>query len=235
LRGAISAAAPLLDGAHPGPLYGLRRYAQKVARAVGDRHPPQYWRMMAQLTFAEVEALLPQTAAGAFGELETQSQRLASTDLGDAVAFDRKQFLPNLKLAYVDKASMAASVEVRVPLLDEGVVSLAYRAAAATLIEGGVSKAPLRATQRGLIPDVIIDRLRSGFGGPTWAWWQGRSSAALRERVDALAGSRLVERRPARKIVAPSTSGRQDSPLTAWALVCLEGWRREHTQFRGPE
>jgi len=234
VRRALATASPLLYGAQPGPLYGPRRNAQKLARAVGGCSRPHYWRMVAQLTFSELEALLPETAAEAFGELDTQSRRLPTTDLRSAVAFDREQFLPNLNLAYVDKASMAASVEIRVPLLDDAVVSLAYRAAAATFIEGTVSKVPLRAASRGLVSDAIVDRPKSGFGGPIRGWWQGPGSGQLQERVEALADSGLVERRPARKIVASATSGRQDSALAAWALVCLQAWHREHAQPRGP-
>jgi asparagine synthase (glutamine-hydrolysing) len=232
LRDGISAAAPLLFGARPGLLYSTRRNAQKMARALGDRPPPHYWRMMSQLTAAEVEALLPGTAIEAFGELDAQSARLADTDLARALAFDREQFLPNLNLAYVDKASMAAGVEVRVPLLDEAVVDLAYRANSDTFVEGIVTKVPLRTSCRGLVPDAIVDRPKSGFGAPARAWWQGSAGAGLRERVDALADTGLVSRRPARRIVASAASGRQDAALAAWALVCLEAWHRAHGETR---
>ena len=66
--------------------------------------------MMAQHTFSELDALVPGTATAAFDELDGQSARLDQATLTEALTFDRDQFLPNLNLAYVDKASMAASV-----------------------------------------------------------------------------------------------------------------------------
>lgn len=227
-RRMLSAASPGLYGARPGPLYGFRRNAQKLARALGELDPPHYWRMMAQLTRAEAEGLVPGVAGEAFGELDAETVPLASASLADALAFDRNQFLPNLNLAYVDKAGMAASVEVRVPFLDETVLTTSLGCDASTFIEGGVTKAPLRAAARGHVDQAIIDRPKSGFGGPSRAWFQGPRRHGLRERVDAAADAGLVERGPANRIFEAAASGRRDAALAAWALVCLQVWHDHH-------
>ena len=227
-RAALAAPAGLLYGARPGPGYASRRNVQKLLRATADRRSPHYWRMMAQLTYAEMEALVPGSASEAYDELDAQCTPLASTTLADALAFDRSQFLPNLNLAYVDKASMRTSVEVRVPLLDESVVGLTFAADPSTFIQAGVAKAPLKAAARGSVDDAVIDRPKSGFGGPARAWFQGRTGVRLGERIDAAADHGLVEREPARRIFRDAASGRRDAALSAWALVCLDAWHTAH-------
>ena len=227
-RRSLEAISPILHGARPGPAYGPRRNVQKLCRALGDQRRPHYWRMMAQLTYAEMDQLIPGTASDAYDELDAQCPALERATLTDALAFDRAQFLPNLNLAYVDKASMATSVEVRVPLLDEAVLNLTHRADVGGFIVDNVTKVPLRRASRGVVPDAIIDRPKSGFGGPARAWFQGRTGARLGERIDALCATGLVERGAARKIYRDAASGRRDAALSAWALVCLQAWQDTH-------
>src|SRR5664280_2505886 len=226
VRSCMAVASPLLYGARPGPAYGARRNIQKLVRAVGDQRPPHYWRMMAQLTFNELDALVPGTATAAFDELDAQSPRLDQATLTEALAFDRDQFLPNLNLAYVDKASMAASVEVRVPLLDEVVIESTLAADSETFIGGGIAKLPLRNAARGIVSDAVINRPKSGFGGPVRAWFQGVSSDRLGQRIEAVAETGLVSRDAALRIHRAASSGRQDAALVAWALVCLHSWHQ---------
>jgi asparagine synthase (glutamine-hydrolysing) len=221
-------ASASLSGGRPGILYQARRNGQKLARAISDVRTPHYWRMMSQLTFAELEALVPETATDVYDELDAQSTPLVETSLSEALAFDRSQFLPNLNLAYIDKASMAASVEVRVPLLDEFVIDLAVRATATSFIQAGITKAPLRHAARGLVPDAIIERPKSGFGGPARAWFRGSRAPLLRDRIEAVAQSGLVDERAADTIFRSAASGRQDLALAAWALVCLQAWHEQH-------
>jgi asparagine synthase (glutamine-hydrolysing) len=223
LRRAGSLAAGVLFGGRPGPGYAARRNLQKLLRAVADPHP-HYWRMMSQLTTTELEALMPGAATAAVAELDAQCPPLARTTLADALVFDRAQFLPNLNLAYVDKASMAVGVEVRVPLLDEAVVASAFAADPAGFVVDGITKAPLKAAARGVVPDAIVDRPKSGFGGPARSWFRGPGARDLVERIDAVADAGLVAREPARRVGAAAVSGRRDAALAAWALVCLQAW-----------
>ncbi|MHB8319626.1 MAG: asparagine synthase-related protein [Acidimicrobiales bacterium] len=155
-------ASPLLYGARPGIAFGKRRNIQKLLRAVGDRRPPHYWRMMAQLTFGELAGLVPGAAKGAFDELDAQSPWLETASLTEALAFDRAQFLPNLNLAYVDKASMAASIEVRVPMLDELVTDATFAASLESSIQRRCPKSQqnkVGAGYVGLIPRMPIESI----------------------------------------------------------------------------
>lgn len=221
-------AGRLLMGGRPGPLYGARRNAQKLSRAIGDRTPPHYWRMMSQFTFDELNGLLPDAAPAAWDELDSLSAPLSECTLDDALSFDRDQFLPNLNLAYVDKASMAVGVEVRVPFLDESVVDRAFAASVQGLIQNGVTKAPLKRAARGVVMDTIIDRPKSGFGGPARSWFRGASGSTLPDRIASVADAGLVDRNAAIQISRAASVGSFDAALSAWALVCLHAWYVAH-------
>ena len=231
-RDVLGRLSPALYGGRPGPAYAARRNAQKLGRAVADRRPPHYWRMMSQLTYGELEGLMGDSVADAFDELDAQSCLLSSASLSEALDFDRRQFLPNLNLAYVDKAAMAAGVEVRVPLLHEAVVGRAYAADPTAFFAGKSSKAPLREAARGLVPEEIIDRPKSGFGGPARAWFRGDRSEVLRKRIEAAADTGLVDRGAARRVYQSAATGRHDAALAAWALACLQAWHGEHVATR---
>ncbi|MHB1533053.1 MAG: asparagine synthase (glutamine-hydrolyzing) [Acidimicrobiales bacterium] len=224
VRRAGGTLAPALRGGMPGPLYGPRRNLQKLLRATGHPETVHYWRMVAQLTFAELHALVPDAAGEAWAELDGLSAPLARASLADALEFDMGQFLPNLNLAYVDKASMAAGVEVRVPLLDEEVVASAS-VSTAGLVAGGMGKVPLRAASRGVVADVIIDRPKAGFGGPVRGWFQGEGGAALEARIRALGETGLVDAPAAQRVFDDARGGRQDLALAAWSLACLQAWQ----------
>jgi len=234
LRRSAGAAASLLYGSRPGPLYATRRNLQKLVRATGGRRVPHYWRMLSQLTYEELDSLVPGAANSAHDELDGCTTPLARTTLADALTFDREQFLPNLNLAYVDKASMAAGVEVRVPLLDESVVALAFPAPPQTFVQDGATKAPLRHAAAGLVPRQVIDRPKSGFGGPVRDWFRSDRTSSLMERVEALADTGLVEREAAHHVVRGAATGRRDSALAAWALACLQAWHATHVASAGP-
>ncbi len=228
LTGPLSRVAGALSGARPGPMHASRRNLQKLVRAIGDPRPTHYWRMLSQLTYREVEALVPGAAAEAWDELDAQSPRLADTSLAEALAFDRAQFLPNLNLLTVDKASMATGVELRVPLLDEAVVDVVYSADPSGFVRSGVTKWPLKEAARGLIPDEVIDRPKSGFSAPVRAWFQVGDRERLNERVEVAVDAGLVRAEGAMQVLRAATTGRADLALAAWALVCLGTWYENH-------
>jgi asparagine synthase (glutamine-hydrolysing) len=217
----------LLHGGRAGAFHGLRRNTQKLLRSTA-RPSPSYWQMMSHLTFEELSALMPDVAGQAFDELDSLSSPLRQARLPDALAFDRDQFLPNLNLAYVDRASMANGVEIRVPFLDEVVVGPVFRSPPASFVDGGLGKVPLRAAARGTVPDRVIDRPKTGFGAPIRSWFQADDSARLRERMQHVADTGLVAEEGVARIYAGARSGRTDAALPAWALVCLAVWQQAH-------
>ncbi len=141
---------------------------------------------------------------------------------------DLAVYLPNHNLLYMDKMSMAAGVETRVPLLDRELVELACGLSPSRKIAPR-PKAILREAARGLVPDEIIDRPKAGFGDPYRQWlrhdleplWNDLTNPdTVRSRgwfsVDGL-----------RSIREQSQTGRTDYYMLQWAVLTLELWARE--------
>ena len=98
---------------------------------------------------------------------------------------DTRMFLPGLNLAYTDRASMAASVEVRVPFVDPIVAQAAFSIPGSAKIHQGQSKVALKQAAADWLPQEIVHRPKASFSAPLRAWVRGD----LREVInDVLVG-----------------------------------------------
>ena len=91
--------------------------------------------------------------------------------------------LPSQFLTKVDRATMAAGIEARVPLLDERVAELAVGMPSTWKAQGTEKKLVLRESQRGRLPDVILDSPKTGFGVPYAYWLRTSLYHFARERL----------------------------------------------------
>lgn len=94
--------------------------------------------------------------------------------------------LPSQFLTKVDRATMAAGIEARVPFLDEDVVRLAVSLPSIWKTKRAEKKIVLRNSQRGRLPDDILDAPKTGFGVPYKHW--------LRTSLHDFARDRLLDR-----------------------------------------
>jgi asparagine synthase (glutamine-hydrolysing) len=139
---------------------------------------------------------------------------------------DLKTFLPCLNLTYADKCSMAASVEVREPLLDYRLVELVMSLPADAKIHGWQQKYIYKRAVEPWVPREIIRRKKAGFSGPVRAWIK----KDYREPIyDIIFGKRFRDRGlldpDAMKLVYDANQqGYEDYALRIWAMVTLEFW-----------
>ena len=141
---------------------------------------------------------------------------------------DARLFMPGLNLTYTDRASMAASTEVRVPFVDSVVFRAAFSLPGEDKIHGRVQKAALKEAARTWLPREIIDRPKASFGAPLRAW----VTNDLRELVDdvlvggELTSSGFLRRDPLLRLISDQRSGRRDESKQIWQLLSLELWYR---------
>jgi asparagine synthase (glutamine-hydrolysing) len=139
---------------------------------------------------------------------------------------DSRLFMVGLNLAYTDRASMAASVEVRVPFVDKAVAQAAFTIPGIDKIRGKVQKAALKDVAEHWLPREIVHRPKASFGAPLRAWVRND----LREMIsDVLINGELVQAGMLRKqallrLVADEQAGREDHAKQIWQLLSMELW-----------
>jgi asparagine synthase (glutamine-hydrolysing) len=149
--------------------------------------------------------------------------------LNQLLYIDMKTFLPCLNLTYTDKMSMAASTEVRVPLLDDEVIKLAGRIPPQLKLNRTKRKYVLKHAMEDLLPHEIIWRPKAGFGAPVRSWL----NRDLRPTVDellspaSLRARGLLDPSAVRRLIEDDRRGTADNSLRIWALLVLELWHRE--------
>jgi len=141
---------------------------------------------------------------------------------------DAKTFLPDLNLAYCDKLSSAASVEVRVPFLDNELIRFMEQVPPQLKLKGFTGKYILRQAMSGIVPSEVLNRRKASFGAPIRNWFR----CDLRAMVDELLSDEVVRRRglfdplAVRKLVCDDRNGIKDNAYRIWALLTLETWQR---------
>jgi asparagine synthase (glutamine-hydrolysing) len=139
--------------------------------------------------------------------------------------YELKTYLHGLLLVE-DKLSMAHSLESRVPFLDNELVDLALTIPASLKLHGGISKSLFRKAMRGVLPEEVLARGKTGFVPPQGLWFSQRGyvdDVLLSERARSrdLYRSGFVER-----MLDEHRSGVRDRRLVLWTLLCLEWWHR---------
>jgi asparagine synthase (glutamine-hydrolysing) len=138
--------------------------------------------------------------------------------------------LPSQFLTKVDRATMAHGIEARVPLLDEGVASLAVGLPVALKVRGRQRKIVLRDAMRGRLPVETLDGPKTGFGVPYEEWLRGALHGFARA---AILENGFVERFGLDRIrleaaLAEHRSRRRDRGFLIWKLLQLALWSRQY-------
>ncbi len=158
--------------------------------------------------------------------------RHQDVDLFDRMAAaDLKQYLPEDILTKVDRASMAVSLEARVPLLDHEVVAFALSLPLSFKRANGTGKLLLRRVLEKYVPRALFERPKKGFSIPVSSWIQ-RSAApvgggavrdGLRRNHGEILDCAVVERK-----WQEHTNGRRDWGQLLWPVLMFEAWAQEY-------
>lgn len=148
---------------------------------------------------------------------------------------DLKHYMADYSLTYTDKMSMAAGVEVRVPLLDPELVDLATRLPVEFKQKGRVGKWIFKKAMEGILPKEVIHRPKTGFGAPLRAWIKGPLTPLVDETLSAanLTAGGLFDPAGVAKLVAADRAGQIDAAYPILALICIERWRKKNLDGRG--
>jgi asparagine synthase (glutamine-hydrolysing) len=151
------------------------------------------------------------------------------TRLSRMLHLDRNFFLASHNLNYTDKMGMACGVEIRVPLLDPDLAAFAERLTDAQRIHGGEAKYLFRRALRGLVPDEVLDRPKSGFGLPLRGFFHEAYGPQLRQlaasgRLDATG---VFDGAGVLALLEADRRGEVDATYPLLGVLCVESWLRQ--------
>ncbi|MDP4840824.1 MAG: asparagine synthase (glutamine-hydrolyzing) [Alphaproteobacteria bacterium] len=141
---------------------------------------------------------------------------------------DMKTYLPNDILTKVDRASMAVSLEARVPLLDHRVVEFAAAMPLDLKIRNQKAKWPLRQLLERHVPARLFERPKTGFGIPIHDWLRGRlrdwGEDLLSE--NSLKDAGMLNPKTVRTLWENYQKGENQEAYALWSMLMLQAWQR---------
>lgn len=143
-----------------------------------------------------------------------------------AMATDFVTYLPDDLLVKVDRASMASSLEVRLPFLDSSVMDFAWRLPTAMKLGHGQSKRVLRRLLERRLPRELIDRPKRGFEPPVGTWLSGPLRDWAEDLLDEtrLRRQGLLDPARVRKAWIEHRDGRRARAIELWGVLMFQSW-----------
>lgn len=153
-----------------------------------------------------------------------------SSRLDKVLALEQRFFTTDHNLLYTDKMSMAAGVEVRVPLLAKSLVEFVANIPDGLKQKGTEGKWIFKKTMETYLPKNIIYRPKTGFGAPLREWLK----VELRDYVNDLLSNKSLTNRglfnpdKVQLLLEKNYKGEIDASYTIFSLMCIEIWCRQH-------
>jgi asparagine synthase (glutamine-hydrolysing) len=207
---------------------------QKVASVLGARSLEgmyldlvSHWKQPSAVVPGAVEAVSLVT--------DQAGRARVSDPIEQMMYLDLVTYLPDDILTKVDRASMAVSLEARVPMLDPEVVAFAWRLPLELKLRDGQGKWLLRQVLYRYLPSELVERPKMGFGLPIGRWMRG----PLREWGEDLLDDGRLRREgffdPAaiRRVWSDHLAGDRDRQDELWSVLMFQAWMDEYGR-KGP-
>lgn len=192
----------------------------RTRRVVSRRTLPAMYEELVTTT-ASVSALVREGERGALPALAVLDDA-RFTIAERMMLFDQQGYLPDDLLAKLDRASMAASLEARAPLLDHRVLEFAWRMPQRLKLRGGKGKWMLRELLGRRLPRALYERPKMGFSSPITAWLRGPLKPWAESLL--LAPSAQLEAGGVRDAWNAFQAGADETAPLVWALTVYRAW-----------
>ncbi len=140
---------------------------------------------------------------------------------------DLRTYLVDDVLHKVDRASMAVSIEARVPILDHRVAEFAWRLPLECKCFNGVTKWPLRQVLAKHVPPRLFERPKQGFGVPISAWLRGDLRVWAEDLLNDSSVGKHLDPNRVRQLWREHQSGRIDRGVYLWDVLSFLSWQRQ--------
>ncbi len=184
-----------------------------------------HWKNPAALVHGSLEPKLLFEESKLLSRLPGLPQRM--------MFLDSMTYLPDDILTKVDRASMAVSLEARVPLLDHRVIEFAWRLPLSMKYQDGKGKWLFRKVLYRYIPRKLMERPKKGFGVPIDEWLRG----PLREWADELLNERQLREEgffnpdPIRKMWKEHVSNKRRWHYYLWDVLMFQAWLKKQQEI----
>src|SRR3954449_2820195 len=168
--------------------------------------------------------------------LDVYRARFAETDGADLLArlqdVDAGLYLVDDLLTKTDRASMAHSLEARVPFMDTAIASFAFSLPRRHKVRGLSKKVLLRRAAAPLLPDAVVHGRKRGFSIPAAAWLRGELEPFARETLAATTLERQGFFRPeaVARVLNTHLARKEDLSRQLWGLLAFTLWYERHVE-----
>ena len=210
--------------------YRAKRFARAAHLPPLERH--HGWK---EIFSPELRAELTGRRNG-FDPVDVYRERFAETEGAELLArlqdVDRAVYLVDDLLVKTDRASMAHSLEARVPFCDPFVASFAHTLPTRLKVRGLRKKLLLRRAAAPLLPRSIVYGRKRGFSIPAAAWLRGELEPFARETLSAEALRRqgFFDPRRVESLIDDHVSRREDRSRQLWGLLAFTLWYEHHVE-----
>jgi asparagine synthase (glutamine-hydrolysing) len=220
-------------GISPGLVLAACRFSEKMLRTSGMAPQEQYAALRSYMSDEELRRLVSNEVnalTSGWGDRNAFLKHFGKVEKEDFVNqllyVDAKTFLPDLNLAYSDKLSMACSIEVRVPFLDNQIVDFLQQVPPSLKIHGSTQKYLLRKAMEGVLPRRVLHRRKAGFGLPIRSWLKNELREMLNDMLseDRVRRHGLFEPAVVTQMIRDNSTGERDYTLQLWGLLSFELW-----------
>jgi asparagine synthase (glutamine-hydrolysing) len=213
----------------PGRLRGKLQphRAKRLAAAVGARSPHDFYRFM-MVHWSANSLARPDIPRDAIFFDRTDVSACGDVFLG-MMFVDAGSYLPDDILVKVDRASMAVSLESRIPILDHRIVEFAATLPLDLKRRGGTGKWLLRRVLDRYVPQRLIDRPKQGFGVPLEEWLRGPLKSWGEDLVNdkSTVIGELIDLASVREVWREHQRADIDHSYRLWPILMLVDWARE--------
>lgn len=202
--------------------------AHKMGNLLAESSPGRMYRSLLS-AWQDPRSLAPR-ATDAVDAIVAGIERESALPLMERMMLvDQGAYLADDLLAKVDRASMAVSLEARVPLLDHRLVEFSWRLPRHLRVRDGRGKYLLRQVLYRHVPAAIIDRPKMGFSVPVDAWLRGplRDWAESLLDVTAIRDEGVLDPAVVRGAWQDFQRGGATSGLAMWTLLQFRAWSSE--------
>lgn len=224
--------ARLIDGLPPSTRYGsvdflLRQFMRALPYPIGVRTQ----LLLGGITATEQASLLSPsvhealTSFDPYTELSMAAEAHTFRDgVERLIAHHARYYLADQTLVAMDRASMAAGLEVRAPFLDPALVELAATMPSRLKLRGWQTKYILKRALAEILPPAVVWRRKQGLGVPLATWLRGPLRDVMESRLARLSRRGLFDAAAVARLASAHTNGRRDHRKILWSLLMLDAW-----------